>query len=325
MQVKISFWNPEKYKSNFIKIFNINTYDLYFKVENHPIAELWIKKLEDALSVDFILESRWPCFNLKGRSKEDLIEKLKKCINIINNSWLNTDYNYFIDPINDDYTVEEHNRIHHHFEILMGQTWNPSNWWKIILKSMDKKLMNAVRGLNDISHEIDALKISNPCLHLLFNDEKIIREDLPIESENYFTLNVGFGDVLLHYAQLGKTWVEVVLDNDDIIFEENINPLRLISGEFDISFNMFFNEKNYNNLKKNIEKGLKKLGKNINDKSLRLGNIIVAKIISNDNEKNIIKNLQDNNQVYSISIIDDNFTPEILKSSRIFKPYYDPY
>ena len=47
-------------------------------------------------------------------------------------------------------------------------------------------------------------------------------------------MNREFGDVFLHYAQTGKTPIEAFEDNDDYVFNNNINALRYMSGEFNI-------------------------------------------------------------------------------------------
>ena len=290
---------------------------------------MWIKKVQEALQKNFILETIFTAFELERRSNDKLIKKLQNCINIINNSFLNKEYNYYIDEISNDYTTEEHNRIHHHFEILIGQSWNPSDWWKIICNRNDINLINAVRGLNDLTHELESSKIKMPYLSTTFLNDDIKKEELPLEVEDYFTLETCFGDVFLHYAQLGKTWLEVVIDNDDKIYESNINPLKIISGEFDICFGdfLFLNKKiNHKVFKKHLTPFFKKINKDINDKSLRLGRVLVAKIIQEEDKKTIIEKIKNNDQVFSISIIDeDKMFSENDILYREFKPYYDPY
>ena len=327
MILKISFWNPENHKKNYIRILEKESYDLYFNVNQHPISILWIKKLQQLLEKNFILETRWISFNLKRRSKHILINKLKNCINIINNSWLNKEYNYFIDPIKENYDIKEHNRIHHHFEILIGQVWNHSYWWKLVKERKDERIITVIKGINDITHELQDFNNNITTLCTSFGDN-FEKDELSDEANNYFTLEENFGDVFLHYCQTGKTWLEVVVDKDKEISESNISPLRLLSGEFDIFFK---DTKDYpfsifNTFK--LPYYLLKMGKNPYDKKLRLGRINVAKIIKNDNQENkeIIEKLRQNDQILSISIIDeDGMFPKNAILHREFLPYYDPY
>lgn len=324
MILKISFWNPEKHRKNFIKILEKNSYDLYFKIDDHSIAKLWIIKLQDSLNKNFTLETVFAAFNLERSSKKVLLKKLKNCIDIINSSWLNKKHNYFIEPIKGNYDVNEHNRIHHHFEILMGQVWNRSDWYQKIHASGDLELLNAVRGINDLTHQIEAIKFNVPYLSTTFLNDDIIKDELPDEANDYFVLESNFGDIFLHYAQLGKTWIEIILDDDNEIFDSNISPLRKISGEFDISFGCTFKNK-IKTINKIITK-IKEKGKDPYDKTLRLGRLKVGSIILQDKKEKILDNICKNDQILSISIIDeDKMFPKNAILHQEFLPYYDPY
>ena len=87
--------------------------------KSHPIAELWYEKMYNLLSdSSWKLETRWAAFKLPSRHPKILVEKLKRCVETINNSdW----FDYHIiesDRITEDYPMEVHNIIHHHFELL---------------------------------------------------------------------------------------------------------------------------------------------------------------------------------------------------------------
>jgi hypothetical protein len=53
---------------------------------------------------------------------------------------------------------------------------------------------------------------------------------------DHFSQVQDFGDLILHYCQLGKTPMEAFAANDAEVFDDNITGLRYLSGEFDISF-----------------------------------------------------------------------------------------
>lgn len=291
------------------------------------ISDLWYKKLKDFLLIENgYVETRFSGFRLKRRSLEILIEKLQRCVDGINNSWLNKEFGYKIevDRIPSDYPTEVHNIIHHHFEILMGQTWNPSEWYKLVVDDRkDQEVFTYIRGLNDISHEIEEFKVRNnyPHLHTTFmvsfndNDQPVTKEELPIEVEDYFQLGNHEGVAYLQYAQLGKTWQEVVHDEDEEIFESNISPLRLLSGEFSLCFKG--DNISHSKHLAHISPKLRELGKDPEDKSLRLGRVIVADIYYTAGVKQLVKDIEDRyDQLYSI---------EIENQLKILPPYLDPY
>ena len=324
MVLEICFWDTIN-----------NYYTLKFKIENNPIATLWIKKLQKTFNDDFILETRWCGFPLRRKSFNYLLTQLKSCIDIINDSFLNKKYGYYIDPISDNYTTDEHNRIHHHFEILMGQTLNTSDYYKEIFDKNDINLINAIRGLNDLSHEIEESKMNMPHLITCFVGDNIEKEELPIEVENYFMLGNFFGYIFLHYAQVGKSWIDFLFDDDKEIDHSTIKPLQIISGEFDICFGENVNpitfqkgdeEKNEKIFKRLLSSKLEKYGKNIDDKKLRLGRVKVAEIILEEDKDIILKKLAQNYQIKSIKIIDsnNNFSDSDILYKQ-FDPYYQPY
>jgi hypothetical protein len=308
----------KKVKLSFINS-NSQQLEVPLVIREHLIADLWYNKLKEFISTpgELQIETRFSGFKISRRSLPVLIEKLQRCVDGINNSWLNTEHGYRIevDVIPPDYPTQVHNIIHHHFEILMGQTWKPSEWYNKIITKRDFALLSLVRGLNDISHEIEEFKVENkfPHLHTTFIPAPV-RDELPIEAEDYFELGNSEGVVYLQYSQLGKTWVEVVYDEDEEIFESNISPLRLITGEFSMCFKgdgiSPSDHLNY------LAPKLKELGKDPTDKSLRLGRLVVADIEHSEIPKLITEIESGYDQLYSIELED------IIK---VFPPYFDPY
>lgn len=292
-------------------------------VRNNPIAELWYEKLKQFLLIEEgYVETRFSGFKIQRRNLPILLEKLQRCVDGINNSWLNTDYGYKIevDRIPSDYPTQVHNIIHHHFEILMGQTWNHSEWYeKVVIERKDPVVFNYMRGLNDLSHEIEELKVTSPFPHLhttfMLPVGSIIKDELPQEVEDYFELGNHEGAVYLQYAQLGKTWQEVIHDEDEEIFESNISPLRLLSGEFSMCFkgDNIPHKQHLNYLTPK----LKQFGKDPEDKSLRLGRVIVADIDYSQTIPTLVQEIEQGyDQLYSI---------EIEGVVKTLPPYLDPY
>lgn len=308
MKLELSFSNP-----------NNQLFNLVFECENDYTTKLWIEQLKKFLKLDSNakLETRWAGFNLKRRSKPILIDKLQRCIDTINNSWLNSEFQYSIDVKNipQSYPVEIHNIVHHHFEILMGQVWSPSKWYKLMEEREDWKLIDAVRGLNDLSHELEAFDSFQPLLCTTFwHPNGVEKIPVPNEANAGFQLQQEFGAVYLHYAQLGKTWQEVCWDRDEEIFESNISPTSLISGEFDISFyNDPYTHQQHADYMKHW---LKRFGKTPDDTSLRLGRYKVATLKTKLTQENILEKLSEFDQIVAV---------KIGKTKTEFEKYDDPY
>lgn len=303
----------------------ISEYSLNFDVQDNPIAILWFDMLKGLLKDEtWKLETRWGAFKLPTRHPKILVEKLKRCVEIINNSdW----FEYHIietDKITEDYPMEVHNIIHHHFEILIGQVWRPSEYWKRICERQDWALINAVRGLNDLSHEIEEWNMrGDATIYTTFMNgvSPIQKVELPKEADDWFTLDGAFGRGYLHYAQLGKTWQEVCIDDDDQIDPGNISEHRLLSGEFDLQFSLYDRRHEEMIEAFGMRDKLAKFDRIPEDKSLRLGYCPIFDIrgqntLSTETKENIIDSIRQHPQIIRMNL--DGV-------SRAFTPYYDPY
>jgi hypothetical protein len=201
-------------------------YNLHIGInDNVPksVLDVWTDKLRYFLDSDCgKVQTRYSAFNLPGRDVEYLANRLEKVIAKINNSWLNTEYGYEIEvtQIPRDYPIEVHNIVHHHFELLIGQVWDYSNWFEMVLERRDFALANAIFQLNEISHELEeALDEGIPphfhtlIDHCIDNDPSVsdlFNSTLPEEVREIFTVGSKPGAVYIQYSQTGKTMLEVL-------------------------------------------------------------------------------------------------------------------
>lgn len=148
---------------------------------------------------------------------------------------------YHITQYFDPATLDQQilNEIHHHFELLIGQVWSVSEYYK--MANWATKF--AIRQLNNLCHEMESLR--RPGLQqsqgkwsagIYFPWIPTMRYKFVESDYDHFTQVQRFGDLCLHYAQLGKTPLEAFAARDDEVFDDNITGLRYLSGEFDIMF-----------------------------------------------------------------------------------------
>lgn len=215
--------------------------DLKINLKNTPISEAWFLHCCQCLNQKLHLEKNfcwlgWPDLN---RTVEFLKIQLQICVDKINLfSKNNSIWNgYEIKKEwNDIGSHDALNKLHHHFEILMGQVWNVSEY----MKTADDSTKYQIRQLNNLVHELQSRKSVEG---IPFNDIQpmtivsylnVQRELFIDEYYDYFTVNRELGDILLHYTQTGKTPIEAYADDDHDVFNDNINALRYISGEYNI-------------------------------------------------------------------------------------------
>ena len=154
--------------------------------------------------------------------------------------------------------------------------------------------------MNDLSHEIEEWNMrGDATIYTTFMNgvSPIQKVELPKEADEWFTLDGAFGRGYLHYAQLGKTWQEVCIDDDDQIEPGNISEHRLLSGEFDLQFSLY---------DRRHEEMIESFG--MRDKRQE-------KFNSTDKE-NIIEAIRNHPQIIRM---------RMSEVGRVFTPYYDPY
>tara|TARA_B100000497_G_C7693011_1_gene422029 strand:+ start:2454 stop:3605 length:1152 start_codon:yes stop_codon:yes gene_type:complete len=239
---------------------------LYFYVNDHSLSRLWKKSLIENYIGENNASNDWPLDKLflnKGfvtdwetnysRDIANTCKELNFAIQIVNEKMVPEGYDYIdlnftVEKLKDPETYRDiMNRVHHHFEILMGQTWNPSVWYTHHTDFLSKW---AIHQLNTCCHEIEAAVeyITGDGLRytsLAFNGD--VWEGQEIGTRNRYDLTdehyaewkpyiLQWGMICPFYCQLGKTPREAWHDGDDYIEDENITAVRYMQGEMNINF-----------------------------------------------------------------------------------------
>lgn len=186
---------------------------------------------------------------------------------------------------------EAMNRLHRYFEDLQGEAWRLSEYYK----TADYDTKYAIRQLNDLCHELESFvltyrkSIVNPdwqrpsqiMTWLQAPRQYLKKQDYDLFFKNKFDRECG--GVYLHWAQIGKTHIEVFRDEDgadvDDVVCSSISSLKYYTGEFDIEWGRDVTEKTAPWHKHELElfyKWLTKNNFNSNDPSLALGFIKIG-------------------------------------------------
>jgi len=255
------------------------TMELKWEILDSLPALMWTKLLGNCLKNNLELFPRFNGFLNSYKDEPYLWKKLESLVEIIN-KW--EDYPNPIEIGNEKvFSQDLANIIHHHFELLAGEIDNSSDFFK----KANPKVRYAISQLNHTIHDMEALYKSQEnakerpeavVAGLSTEFKGVKRFSFPNEFYDHFSIDRQYGDIVLHYAQIGKTWMEAFLDQDDEIFENAIIPHKFITGEFDI----FFGESKISEKQlSDFEVFLKKFGKDINDKKLGIGQVKVARLI----------------------------------------------
>lgn len=265
-------------------------YELTWKVLSHEGADIWFDLMTKELQSDKNYFFRFSGFMSGSKTRESILQDLQVHIDVINK-----DGRYFIPEKATDFNQDFSNKIHHHFEILAGDMDNPTEYFR----TSPRHVHHAVAGLNHCVHDLEALERNE-----IFKDEESEHEPfagvaleihgcerLLIQESLYriFTLNIDFGDMVLHYSQIGKTWLEAFYDDDNEIFDAGIRPQYVIAGEFDLMFGTLNPDERYLS---NLKNFLSRRGKDLNDPNLRLGHFPVAKLVNHASTRALKKEIK---------------------------------
>jgi hypothetical protein len=222
------------------------TLEIFLDLLPIPLAKRWVQSLKSALQRNHILEKHTSFLGFLGgsRDKTFLSTQINGFAEEISNYLSNEPWNkpYVIKTRADLQKIDLKilNDFHHHFEILMGSTFQLSPYYE----NASPKIRHAITQLNYLVHELEAYHRSEinfsknqktyPFSLINFLEKDVHR--FPLEEEDYknFSLKNAFGDVQIAYCQLGKTPYEAWRDDDENIFDENINGIQFYSANFNI-------------------------------------------------------------------------------------------
>lgn len=326
------------YKTDLYKKFRMtlrNTLDgqqqtLQWQLNNTLIAQKWARANHyDYLVAECIAEKNYmlqhweyQANNPNARSIPALCAELNRYVAIINeyfdgSSDRRVDYHItqYFDPATLDQNIL--NEIHHHFEVLIGQVWNVSEYFK----KSDFKTNFAIRQLNNLCHEMESLRKPGISNNPLYWSAYIYFPFIPgkrykfVESDyDNFIRTKEFGNLLLHYAQLGKTPLEAWNGRDEVVFDDNITGLRYLSGEFVLTFGadlpMELQIERHTKDDQAFFPWLRGRGQDPESKFTGVGNICVGNLIRSDfpgqTANEIMKELFKYDDIYKLELLGEN-------------------
>jgi len=325
-------------------------YELSWSILDTALAKEWLNLLiknvfqsNHPIEKTFCLkgwQTDW--YSRKGRNLTYLCNQLNHHISIVNkgmckHGYPSIDLNFTVKKLKGEEYRDLMNDIHHHFELLIGQSWNVSEWYR--LADWDTRF--SIRMLNNYCHEIESvvgnLKIQKYKKLFSFLDFhppigvnvgmngvdskgnyflSKIKKEITLDQYNDFQNYSFWGDIIIFYAQLGKSHLDAFNDKDEYIDKENVSSYRFLTGEFRFNFSGMF-KKNY--LPLGFKKWLKKNGYDINDKTLGIPVVANFNNPTNIKRRHIAKELKKRDDLYQIRLEDQNGN---ILDERTFNYYW---
>jgi hypothetical protein len=245
-------------------------FTLYWDVKDTPASRHWQRMLQAALAREVPLLDRARFHGFPGyRQPAFLISEIHERLRVINA------YTGGSIELRSHFDQDYLNALHHHFERFVGAIETPNEF----LRQAPDPVREAVRSLNDLIHETEGVLSSGtrrPVLYLEFRDP--VRELLSDLEYREFVVQRDFGDVYLHYCMWGKKLLCAWRDDDHHIGDDNIRPLKYVSGEFDVYFGKTDSKDLGDRRYRGFRRWCAERGFDLRDPRLGIGEIIVAKL-----------------------------------------------
>ena len=284
----------------------VEDYTLIFDLNETDIANKWAAEINKGYSI--FEDWRFTGWPDSEWNEESYIQKMNECINTINEYQPGIiQHNAYVGM-----PQETTNILHKYFETLRGGVLTPTTWYD----TAPDNVKTALTNYNVYIHNYEKLMLGSEYLSstitCTFNSQRQLLDETDYK---YFTYNWKFGTVYINYCEVGKHLLEMFVDNDnDIVGDQNIRPLKYYSSDFKIKFCsdipgkefVKFSSRLHQWLLDNTEK-FKALG--IEESSYNLGLIPVAVLnyaesnLENLTQKEIIYKLSKFNRVKSVRII----------------------
>lgn len=259
--------------------------DLYFDIFDYSIAQKWATEVNKNLSIHendrFI---NWP--NSK-KNRQYYVAELNKQMQIVEDYAPNS-VPFFLTME----TVNQHsfNVLHKFFEEARG----PSVEGTVFFNNATRQVQIAIARFNIMIHEFENFirnesnNSNHPESRLFVTFNNRLRYELVDEDYDYFTTKWSFGQIYINYCEVGKPIIDVLIDNDSIVGNAAIKPLRYYSADFQIKFFRSIDDVEHDRqlqFIKNKFDSKKEFFKNLGftfNKKLSLGLIPVADLNRND-------------------------------------------
>jgi hypothetical protein len=194
--------------------------DIVFDVNETSIANKWAGEISNDYPIfeDWRFTG-WP----DGPRAEYYEQEIDKCIAVVNNYAPNTITKT---------AASDLNYLHKFFEMLRGGVIDPNPWYE----NAPANVKEAVSNFNVLIHNYEKLKLSkhlSPTITCTFKGNRYYLEQ---EDYQHFTYDWKFGTIYINYCEVGKHLLEVFVDNDDVVGEHNIRPLKYYSADFKLKF-----------------------------------------------------------------------------------------
>lgn len=204
---------------------------LKFKLRKNTVTPKWVKKVIQAHSIGYQIDdrSRFYGFNLYHNEKQDAVDRVNRCIDIINSHAPNIIDRHLADVSQQEFLNDLHFMFEQYHGLLDRQTHN-------LFLTAPPEVKKAFADLNINIHRCEAVNRGLAPRHVITyyglpKSDFLSNEDFSLFEDKYT-----FGTVYLNYVEIGKTLEDLAADNDQHLYDQEFQPFQKYSADFVVMF-----------------------------------------------------------------------------------------
>jgi len=296
-------YNNSMYKLLRIHFGVSKSYYLDFELLDSPITKLWLERMECRNQWSMNNPDRFYGFNSYSIEENTALKEINQCIDTINSHQPIIERK--LTTVGDQDTL---NYLHNIFEKYHGMLDQQDHaWWM----SAPKPVQQALAKLNIAVHRCESVnRNSQPrfvCTWWGMPKVKQLSQQL---IEQHGQLGVKFGGVYLNYVEIGKTLLELAVDNDRYVADEMFKPFDYYSADFVVYF--------YNSSQQDLDYQQQLVNDyflthrhffeshrilSLDDYRTQQWKFKVAQLLPNYYETDILENIKNNQYIHTVELI----------------------
>ena len=204
-----------------------DTLTLEYRLRQNPIVPKWLNKLAQA-QAQYPLDDPGRFYGLDRDAEATALTRINRCIDIINSH--SPVINRHLNSVNDQDCL---NYLHHIFEVYHGLLDKQNSEFYL---SASPEVRSALADLNICVHRCETVYRHNYPRHVVTYFGLPKTSTLDLDDYSYAEDTWKPGTVFLNYVEIGKTVLDLAIDNDKYIAEEAFKPFRHYSADFVVRF-----------------------------------------------------------------------------------------
>lgn len=208
---------------------HLDTVTLTYKLRDHAVTRKWVKRVRLA-QASYAIDSpgRFYGFGSIEEQTTSALDQINQCISVINGYQLIISRH--LTEVSDQDTLNYLHNIFERYHGLLDQ--QTTDYWL----AAPEEVRQALANLNILVHRCESVARGAQPRHVVTWYGLPKTEVLDIADYDLFEPTIKFGSVYLNYVEIGKTFDDLAIDNDQYIGDDAFRPFKHFSADFNVKF-----------------------------------------------------------------------------------------